>query len=375
LPVDNSQQRLDLRKWEGVGLFASRRHPSRRVLAVSAAWLAVVTLASLGYANPAAPSSARADFLLSPQAAKRLVPEQLHPLLGQLEAPAADAVAGKQTTLGKALALERLVHTAVLPTGATCWGYATVMAALGRELGLPVRVTFVGTGVSDYDTHSTVSVWLPHYNSWGIVDPTFGGTFTRGSERRPLSAVDLRDSLVAGWWDDVRWRSSAPDSSRPSTYYVDPVFLFRYVGVYADVAGSTTPLVLPDSRSLADDGYIASPAAIANTPADRTLTARPPASAWAGLSTPHFDLPPAYAPREVWHGRTALPATISVPSGSIVVWSSVHGISVDQYKTTPVRRGSLSPVFVSDGKVRLTGHGPAVVRIYAARRFAASLES
>jgi len=344
---------------------------------VSAAWLAAVALASLGYASPGAPSPARADFLLSPQAAKRLVPPQLHPLLGQLEAPAAKAVARKRTTLGKALALERLVHTAVLPTGATCWGYATVMAALGRELGLPVRVTFGGTGVSNYDTHSTVSVWLPRYQNWGVVDPTFGGTFTRGSEPRPLSAIDLRDSLVSGWWEDVRWRSSAPDSRKPSTYYVNPVFLFRYVGVYADVAGSPTPLVLPDSLSLADDGYVASPAAIARTPADHAFPAHPPtsASAWAGLSTPQFSLPPAYAPTEVWHGRTALPATISVPGGSIVVWSSARGVNVGQYKTTPVGAGSLSPVFVSHGKVRLTGHGRATVRVYAARRFASSLES
>src|SRR5262249_54265606 len=164
-------------------------------------------------------------------------------------------------------------------------------------------------------------------------------------------------------------------STRPSAYYINPIFLFRYIGVYADVTGSTMPLVLPDSLSLADDGYIASPAAIAKTPADRSLPAQPPDSAWAGLSTRQVSLPPAYAPREVWHGRTALPATISVPRGSIVVWSSAHAVDVGQYKTTPVRSGSLSPVFVTQGKVRLTGHGHATVRVYAARRFAAGLES
>jgi hypothetical protein len=318
----------------------------------------------------ALPPVAESNTLLSPDAAARLVPKDLRALVVSLEPRAARVTARQHTTLGKAIALERVVHTAVKPTHATCFGYATVMNALGRKLGLPTRVVFGGTGISDFDTHTTVSVWLQHPRGWAIVDPTFGGTFTRAGNSRLLGVIGLRASVNDGWWDQVRWHPSAPDSSSLASYYANPVLLFRYVGVYGSIDGRTLPLTLSDSTMLAPDGYRLSVRAF-EAPPDEDFRAR--------RVTPHAEvsiaLPPRYAARPLWVGKATDLATLQVPGGaSVVVWASSGG-AVNGYSMTKTANGYLSPIVPANGRVRVTGHDLGTVRVYEARRFTAPRSS
>jgi hypothetical protein len=312
----------------------------------------------------ALPRVAESNTLLSPAAAERLVPKGLRALAVSLEPRAARVTAQQHTTLGKAIALERVVHTAVKSTHATCFGYATVMNALGRRLGLPTRVVFGGTGISDFDMHATVSVWLQYPRRWAIVDPTFGGTFTRAGNNRLLGAIDLRDSLTEGWWDQVRWHPSAPDSSTLSSYYANPVFLFRYIAVYGSIDGRTLPLTLPDSTMLGSSGYRVSVSAF-NGPPDEDFKAEKIVR-HARLSIP---LPPRYAARPLWMGKATDWATLEVPRGaSVVVWASSGG-AVNGFSMTKTANGYLSPIIPTKGRVRVTGHDLGTVRVYEARRF------
>lgn len=312
----------------------------------------------------ASASTARAEFVLPSEVAYRVVPKNLRPLVSRIRPHAVAAVADKRTTLGKVIALEQVVHTAVRPTGATCFGYATVMVALGAELDLPVRIVAVAASPSHFDSHTTVSVWLKRYGRWGIVDPTFGGTFTRGPHARPLGAVDLQRALVHGWWRQVRWHPSAPDSTPLSSYYVNPLFLFRYIGIYGDVAGSVVTLALAHADGLPGSNLAIWPRAAGTTRPNRAIRVHRLAQAPMAVT-----LPPAYAPRRIWQGRVELSKTIAVPKGSIVIWTSTPAARIAGYATFPAHRGSLSPMFTSDGKVRVTGHGTTTIRVFRVRRF------
>jgi hypothetical protein len=312
----------------------------------------------------AAPVKANAAFVLPFREAIRQVPHDLLPLVRRLHNRAARAVSSSKTSLGKALALERVVHTAVRRTGATCAGYATVMEALGVELGLPVRIVSVAASPSGFDSHTTVSTWLASYHRWGIVDPTFGGTFTRGDDRRPLGAVDLQHSLIGNWWRQVRWHPSAPDSKPLSSYYVNPLFLFRYIGVVGYVEGSVTTVALPYAAGLASSTLAISPRAVARTNPNLAVKVRRLPQAPMTVT-----LPPAYAPWQIWQRRIRSRSAVAVPRGSIVVWSSSPRARIAGYPTFSADGGSLSPIFISDGTIRLSGTGETTVRIYRARRF------
>lgn len=259
---------------------------------------------------------------------------------------------------------------ALRSSGATCVGYATVMVALGREFGLPLRIAFGGTGVDNFDTHTTISVWLQRYRRWGIVDPTFGGTFTRGANQRPLDVVDLRRAVIDGWWRQIVWHPSAANATPISSYYVDPVFLFRYDGVYADAGGSVETLALPDSRPMAGATYVVSTTALEGTPPADVRAYRSLPTTAVGKKRTSSDVPPAYAQRLLWQGQVTLPATIPVSSGSVVVWSSDRHVVVAEDPSAPVDGGSLSPIVLSYGRLKVTGSGRATLRIYAVRRFA-----
>jgi hypothetical protein len=343
-----------------------------QLVLVGAMLLLISAGAAALYPRPGAQRPVEADFLLSAGEADQLVPANLTPYVARLRSRAETAVKSKGSVLGKTLAVERLVHTAMRSSGATCVGYVTVMVALGRELGLPLRIAFGGTGVSNFDTHTTVSVWLERYRRWGIVDPTFGGTFTRGANERPLDVVDLRQAVIEGWWRQIVWHPSAADATPVSSYYVDPVFLFRYAGVYADFGGSVEPLALPDSRPMAGATYVVSTTALEGTPPPEVDAYRSLPTTFEDTKMTSYDVPPAYARRLLWQGQVTLPATIPTPTGSVVVWSSDRHIVVAEHPSARVDGGSLSPIVLSDGRLRVTGSGRATLRVYAVRRFASS---
>jgi hypothetical protein len=343
-----------------------------RLVTVAVAFAFACAVASLVVVREATalPAEASANTLLSPAAAAKFVPENLRPLVTRLELSAARVMARQRTNLGKALALERVVHSAPTLSGADCFGYATVMNALGRAQDLPTQVDFGGTGISRYDTHTTVSVWLPRLQRWAVVDPTFGGIFVRAGQSQPLSVVQLQASLRAGWLDQVRWRPSAPDSTPLSSYYIDPLFLFRYVGVFASIAGRTLPLMPSGSTALYPHGYEVSASVFAqDRPGDVQTTRRVDSK-----PTADTDLPPAYATRDVWVGTVVKARTLQVPkNSSIVVWASGEG-TVNGFPMTALTHGNLSPIVPSDGQVTIEGRRLGTVRVFETRRFPAVAE-
>lgn len=322
----------------------------------------------------ASPATATVRLLVPPRAADQIVPVRLRPLLPRLRRRAGVALADRISTLGRALVVARIVHSA-LPASSTCSDYATVMHALAREFDVPARITFGGSAFNSFDTHTTVEVWRTRDQSWEIVDPTFGGTFTRGPSSRPLGSIDLRRALLEGWSSQIVWHPAAPDSRPLSSYHVDPTSLFRYVGVYVQTRGHVHPLVAPDSGPLIRRGrvFVLSPSAIAETSPRSRAIAR--FGSIAGLSgrPRHATLPPQYAPHELARQQVHLPTTVHIPNrGSIVVWTSVPGVRIAGYRSMRVNDGSLSPIFpVSEvnATFKLAGEGRALVRIFRARTF------
>jgi hypothetical protein len=320
-------------------------------------------------------SGTSARLLATASEADAHVPDELRGVLDRLRQPAAAAVARARTTLDRALALERVVHTGLLAAAPSCYGYATVMTTLGRELGLPVAMTAGSSGFSDYDTHTTVSVWLARYQRWAIVDPTFGGTLTRRGDPRPLGAVDLRNVLRQGWEGEVLWHPSAPDSKPLSQYYVSLVQLFRYVGLYGDVGGSFALLVPQDSRLLSTSVNVVAANALADASPSTPVAEEPAAVTWAAARPRTLSLPPTYAPTEVASRTVSLPATLHLSRrANVVVWTSAPDVKIAGYVSAAVNGGSLSPIFSTDGTIGLVGEGRANVSVFVAKTFPAANE-
>jgi hypothetical protein len=212
----------------------------------------IVAATACGCPCPAAAGGTPATFLVPAAALERLVPPGLVPVIAQLRPAAARAVHAQRGDVAKVDALRDVVRAGMAPGSAACFGYATVMATLGRQLGLPVRLATGSDGFNEYDTHATVEVWSAAERRWVISDPTFGGAFVRRGTAFRLGVADLRDAAATGATATVEWLGShGRNAVRPSTYYVDPVYLFRYVGVYARVGSVVEPAVLPDSTMLA----------------------------------------------------------------------------------------------------------------------------
>lgn len=314
-------------------------------------------------------------FLLPAAELEQMVPAQIRGDVARMRPRARRAVAAQKTTLNKAIALEKVVRAGIDPGATTCYGYAAAMVELGRELGLPVRMVAATDGMSDFDAHSTVEVWLAQYGRWGIVDPTFGGIFTRGSNPAPLSAALLRRSLLQGWSSQVVWRSShGKNAQLPSSYYVDPVDLFRYIGAYARVLGRVELIVLPDSTMLTSGVYVTSEGAFRFDRPATVVSVSLAGVDWTSARPSKISLPPPYTTGQVWDATVTLPTTVSLPSESVAVWVDVPGVTIAGYAPTAVDGGSLSPIFSGGPKVTLDGTGSAEVHVYAAKRFPASRE-
>lgn len=316
-------------------------------------------------ASAIADRTVQVHALIPAAVAARLVPLELRGNVARLRAPAERAVAVRHTDLGKAEALRDVVRAGMAPGSTDCFGYATIMLALGRSLGLPVKLVVGGAGFSAYDTHTTVSVWMPRYRHWGIVDPTFGGIWTWRGDTVPLRARALRDALIAGRENEIVWRSShSKNSTMPSDYYVDPVQLFRYVGTIAWDGRTTVPVTAPDSAMLFAGTLVSHVLTGRSVPPTQTLTASRVTHTGEQAEPTTASLPPPYAKRLLEAKTVRLPATLPMPSGSLVVWVSAPGATIAGYATARVDGGSLSPIFVRR-PVEITGTGRARVLVYS----------
>ena len=229
------------------------------------------------------------------------------------------------------------------------------------------------SGFSEYDTHTTVAVWLLVYRRWGIV-PTFGGIFTRGNGPRPLGAASLRDALVQHRADEIVWRGShGKNAQLPSAYYVNPVYFFRYVGAYGWVDGQIELFVLPDFTMLSSGVRVIGEPMLRLSSPNEQVGAVPAGWDWIAARRTTSTLPPAYTSGEVWSGHVMLSAEIDVPDTSVVVWASARGLTISGYAATAVNGGSLSPI-LGGSTLELDGDGDADVDVHAARVFPHSHE-
>lgn len=332
--------------------------------------LAVVLAAVWGVmqARAVAGQTVHVHALLPPAVAARLVPAKLRDDVARLRAPATRAVESRSTNLGKAEALRDVVRAGMAPGTTDCFGYATTMLALGRSLGLPLKLVIGGAGYSNYDTHTTVSVWMPQYRHWGIVDPTFGGIWTWRGDTVPLRARALRDALVTGHEDQIVWRSShGTNSTMPSDYYVDPIQLFRYVGTVAWDGRTTVPVTAPDSTMLFASTFVSHVLPGRSVPPTQTISAKRANRSGTAAQPASAHIPPPYARRLVEARTVRLPATLKTPAGSLVAWVSTPGATIAGYATASLDGGSLSPIFVRRS-VKITGSGRARVLVYSVRQ-------
>jgi hypothetical protein len=199
-----------------------------------------------------------------------------------------------RTTWEKATTIRNLLR-ATAPIGSgTCADYSLWFLALARPYGLQVRMVAGSLNMLNaYDSHTTVSVWLPKRHNWVIVDPTFGGEFT--VHGRAVGAYDLQRLVLAGKTDLVHWRSShTKNATMPSAYYIDPVLLFRHVVVYGEVGNTIVGVANQDSSALGD---VAAKKLVSDDPPGVPIRVESPPARRPG--EPSIVDPPWYATRRV----------------------------------------------------------------------------
>jgi len=203
------------------------------------------------------------------------------------------------STWDRAARLRDLVRATL--KNASCSTLALGFWSLGTTVGLPLRLV-VGSanGLNLFDTHSTVEVWLDREHRWVITDPTFDGYWTSGPSGRKLGVSDISRAVADGSVGDVYWHAAgAKNSIEPSSYYVDPVLLYRYFGVRAFVkvnagsggyivnnltnAGAVGTVYIPSNRVAAFDASPTTAIGIKRVVQSATLT-----------SPNEFVIPPPY---------------------------------------------------------------------------------
>lgn len=256
---------------------------------------------------------------------------------------AAPAVAAKRNVWAKTLALRDTVRQFHPVGSGTCYDYAREMVAVGQHLGLPVRLVAASlNGHNEYDTHTTVEVWLQTLRKWVLADPTMAAHFTVGN--RPVGAFEIRAMLHAGTWRNVKAQTSRVASQRPESNYIDPRLYFRFVGVYGTVNARKAVLLPADSVSITSDVAVTT-ADLGRVPPGRSVTTVKPTREYTEAR------PAVVAPS--WYAPEARPY---VAGDSVAVLVDADGpVVVDGYATTWTRDGWLAPVHYAPSTIRVEG--------------------
>ncbi|MGE0361076.1 MAG: transglutaminase domain-containing protein [Vicinamibacterales bacterium] len=85
-------------------------------------------------------------------------------------------------------------------TGGFCGQYSQLFLQSLAAFGIPARYVEVGTTSVPF-RHFTTEVWSNDHGKWVMLDVTFNSHFERHGV--PLSALEIRDALLAGELDDV----------------------------------------------------------------------------------------------------------------------------------------------------------------------------
>ena len=125
-------------------------------------------------------------------------------------------------------------------------------------------------------------------------------------------------------------------------------------------------VTLPDSTLLAQDALALSALASWSASPGGQVSATPAPVAGDAARPTQIALPPAYAGRELVSKSVDLPAVVTVPAGSVVVWTDGPATSVAGYATAPVDGGSISPIFLGGRRIEIQGSGHVTVHVYPA---------
>jgi len=321
------------------------------------------------------------------------IPESLESILPQAQ----QIMAQSGTIWSKAAAVRDLVR-ASLSDENDCGVMATAFWSVGSIVGLPLRlVDTSANGQNNFDTHSTVEVWLAGLGRWAISDPTFNGYWTAGLEGPPVGTEFMQSAVRTGTNNTLYWHGAGtPNSILPSQYYVDPTYLYRYIDFLAFVPGVGSAFMVNSAAEAFSTPYVFVPKTSIDfeslppgTPTGVTVYQRAEAPSSAGASD--FTLPPRYANALVYEGqvtvgsdgRVALPVTDPGPATVVSVdrdagnWQiEVGGGTVYDLNAYPEAR--VSPIIHLGAPVYLvmTGAvpGPVTVRIWIVNDFPSSRE-
>jgi hypothetical protein len=284
------------------------------------------------------------------------VPAELSYLVPRAQA----AVATGSTTWARAEAVRHLVREAV--SAGDCTILSNAYWSVGRIVGLPLRiVASSANGENQYDTHTTVEVWLPELSRWVISDPTFDGYWSEGTTGEPLGAFDIRDAVRAGTDGDIYWHSTfGANAIGPAAYYVNPLQLYANVWIQVNVAGVAVWTTDEDGPALGtSDFQVLDGVDLRYLPTDASVRV-------ARAAMPHeydFGRPPRYAKSELIRLTTGLSHDGSITlelgsAGAVVVtvagdetWKLTAGRTT--YDLTPNFGIEISPIIYSDGRIVL----------------------
>lgn len=298
-------------------------------------------------------------------------------------------VEGPGSVWSKAARVRDLVRGAF--ASGDCGTLSTAFWSLGTLAGLPLRMVYGSANLLNaYDTHTTVAVWLARERRWAITDPTFGGYWSLGRTGRPIGVFELQRAVRSGRASALYWHSSgAPHAILPSTYYVDPRYLYLYIN-FVGFADDAQGAVAPDLRhSFIRSGplFVTSAfASLRSTPPDATFpirfyddTSYPP---------PPFESPPAYARARLAHLTASLsdevPLTIHLPAttaGFVVVHGAHSPLRLETggstYDLTVDGSTEVSPIAFLQPQFTLRAAATeeqVVVDVYSVRTFPRSHE-
>jgi hypothetical protein len=294
------------------------------------------------------------------------------------------AMHGPGTTWAKATQIRTLVREA-MPRAATCDQLAVAYWQVGARAGLTIRLVLgMANGTNLYDSHETTSVWLPEEQRWVISDATFNGFWSGGPKPVPIGVEALRNYLIAGREDEIYWHQThSRNAIRPSSYYVDPLALYRYPSVQARVRGEG--VFLAWDPAFATFGVYQMPATdIDKIPPGAPVTVTKVPSRPGSTAT--FPMPPAYLERRVVEKRLVVVGssgigrvTLGRPGVAAVTAAAQTGnwvlgqLNGKQFPLTPIGGAELSPIvtLTRTTTVRVIGAAPGtyVVQVWTTKRF------
>jgi hypothetical protein len=222
-----------------------------------------------------------------------------------------------------------------------------------------------------FDTHTSTEVWLSKLRRWVLLDPTFGGYFTAGKDRR-LGAFELSRLLRLRATDNVYWHAlRSRNSSLLSQNYMNPLDYFRYVGLFLSDGKEVLPPVMNRDAASVAGMAVLSPLNDRDNPFvqirfEDGLHVAPPTSLG-------FAEAPWWAPTLVARAQQSTLSLNRLTYVTVAVTSTAP-LTVNGYGTTFLNGRWTSPVIAATEINVVGANRGSEVRVFKARTFPRSRE-